>query len=313
MRVAILDDVHRAYDRTAGIQRLRERAEVRIFTEPFGDPAALRGYDALIANRERTRFTRELLTELTDVRIIAQTGNHAYHIDFDAARDLGIAIARASDGYSIGAAEMAIGLALAVMRTIPSTDAAIRRGEWPAPMTPVLHGKTIGIVGLGRIGRHVAALATAFGMSVVAWSPRLTELAARDAGARRLELDELLAVSDVVSLHASLTAESRGLIDERRLRLMRDSAFLINTSRGALVDEPALIAALGAGRIAGAALDVFEHEPLPPGHPLTRFGNVVLTSHLGWTTDDGYARFASAACDVLLAFLDGRDVPHFEH
>jgi phosphoglycerate dehydrogenase-like enzyme len=313
MRVAVLDDLHRAYDATAGIRRLRERAEVQIFAEPFGDPAALRGYDALIANRERTRFDRQLLAQLRDVRIIAQTGNHAYHIDFDAARDLGITVARASGGYSIGAAEMAIGLALAVMRTIPASDRAIRRGVWPMPMTPVLHDKTLGIVGLGRIGRHVASLATAFGMSVVAWSPRLTDDAAARAGARRLELDELLAVSDVVSLHASLTTESRGLLDERRLRLMRQGAFLINTSRGGLIDESALIEVLTTRRIAGAGLDVFAQEPLPPGHPFTRLDNVVLTPHLGWTTDDGYERFASAACDVLLAFLDGHDVPSFEH
>ena len=118
---------------------------------------------------------------------------------------------------------------------------------------------------------------------------------------------------DVVSLHASLTAESRGLLDARRLGLMRKSAFLINTSRGALVDESALIDALGSGRLAGAGLDVFEQEPLPPGHPFTRLDNVVLTPHLGWTTDDGYARFAAAACDVVLAFFDGRDVPRFDH
>jgi phosphoglycerate dehydrogenase-like enzyme len=180
-------------------------------------------------------------------------------------------------------------------------------------MTPVLHGKTMGIIGLGRIGRHVASLATAFGMSVVAWSPRLTASAAESAGARRVELDELLAVSDVVSLHASLTAESRHLLDDRRLRLMRRGSFLINTSRGPLVDETALIAVLHEGVIGGAGLDVFDGEPLPAGHPLTRLDNVVLTPHLGWTTDDGYERFSSAACDVLLTFLDGRDVPRFEH
>lgn len=313
MRVAVLDDIHRAWAQTEGIARLRARAEVTIFTEPFGTPDALRGFDALIANRERTRFTRALLSALPDVRVIAQTGNHAYHIDFDAAHELGITIGRASGGYSVGAAELAIGLALATMRRIASSDAAMRRGEWPLPTTPVLSGKTLGVVGLGRIGTHVAGLGAAFGMRVLAWSPRLTDETARARGAERRDLDALLAESDVVTLHASLTPASTGLLDDRRLRLMKPTAFLVNTSRGPLVDEQALIAALRDGRLAGAGLDVFDQEPLPAGHPLTTLPTAVLTPHLGWTTDAGYAQFAAAACDVLFAFLDGRDVPGFGH
>jgi phosphoglycerate dehydrogenase-like enzyme len=311
MKVAILDDVHGAYAQTAGVRRLRERAEVRIFTEPFGSPSALAGFDALIANRERTRFTRELLQQLPDVRVIAQTGNHAYHVDFDAARDQGIVIARASGGYSVGAAELAIALALAAMRRIPVSDASVRRGEWATPSTPVMRGKTFGIIGLGRIGRHVAGLATAFGMKVIAWSPRLTEADASAGGAEWRALHELLKESDVVSLHASLTPASRGLIDGRHLRMMKPTAYLINTSRGPLVEEAALVTALREGWIAGAGLDVFEEEPLPAGHPLTQLPNAVLTPHLGWPTDDGYERFADAACDVLFAFMDGLEIPHF--
>ena len=295
MKVAVLDDIHRAWASTDGIARLRARAEVTIFTEPFGSPDNLRGFDALIANRERTRFTRDLLAALPDVRVIAQTGNHAYHIDFDAARERGIVIGRASGGYSVGAAELAIGLALATMRQIAASDAAMRRGEWPIPTTPVLAGKTMGIVGLGRIGTHVAKLASAFGMRVLAWSPRLTDDVARERGAERRELDALLAESDVVTLHASLTPASTGLLDDQRLRLMKPTAFVINTSRGPLVDEASLIAALREGRLAGAGLDVFDQEPLPAGHPLTTLPTAVLTPHLGWTTDAGYAQFASAA------------------
>ena len=215
MRVAILDDVHEAWEHTDGVRR-RERAEVVVFTRPFGAPGALRGFDALIANRERTRFTRDLLAALPDVRVIAQTGNHAAHIDFDAARELGIVVAQASGGYSVGAAELAIGLALAVMRQIPASDAAIRRGEWQVPSTPVLLGKTLGVIGLGRVGAHVARLGKAFGMRVLAWSPRLTDAAAAERGAERRELDDLLAAADVVSIHASLTSTSRGLVDARR-------------------------------------------------------------------------------------------------
>lgn len=311
MRVAILDDTHGAYDDTEGVRRLRQHAEVRIFRAPFGEPEALRGFDALVANRERTRFTRELLTRLPDVRIIAQTGNHAAHIDLSAAREQGIIVARASGGFSIGAAELTLGLALAVMRQIPAMDGAMRRDEWPTPMTPILHGKALGLVGFGKVGRHVAAVGAAFGMRVLAWSPRLDAATASSAGVEAIGLDDLMASADIVSVHASLTQDSRGLIDARRIGLMKRTAYLINTARGPIVVENALVSALEEKRIAGAGLDVFDQEPLPSGHPLTKLPNVVLTPHIGWPTDDGYARFAEAAADVLLAYLDGRDFSRF--
>jgi phosphoglycerate dehydrogenase-like enzyme len=287
--------------------------DVHILTAPFGDPLALHGFDILIANRERTRFPRELLTQLTGVRLIVQTGTHARHIDFDAARECGIEVAMASAGGSIGASELAIGLAIAVMRKIPANDAAVRRGEWSTPMTPVLHGKTLGLVGLGQVGRKVARIATAFGMHVLGWSPRLSDATAREAGAKCRELDDLLRESDVVSIHASLTPESRGLLDARRIGLMKPTAYLINTARGPIVDEAALIEALEGRRLAGAGLDVFDQEPLPPGHPLTKMANVVLQPHIGYPTDDGYRRFADAASRVIVDWLDGLPIPHFDH
>jgi len=249
MRVAILDDIHGAYEGTDGVRRLRERAEVRIFTGPFGEPAALRGYDALIANRERTRFTRALLDQLPDLRIVAQTGNHAYHVDFAAAAQRGVIFAKASGGFSTGAAELAIGLAIAVMRRIPAADAAVRRGEWQMPLTRVLHAKSLGIIGLGHVGRHVARIAKAFEMRVLAWSPRLTDAASSAAGIERRELDDLLRESDVVSIHAALAPESRGLLDARRIGLMKPTACLINTARGPIVDPVALYDALKSGKI----------------------------------------------------------------
>jgi phosphoglycerate dehydrogenase-like enzyme len=311
MRVAILDDIHHAYERTDGVRRLRERAEVRIFTAPFGDPAALRGFDALVANRERTRFTRALLAQLPDVRIIAQTGGHAYHIDLAAAQQQGIVVAKAAGGFSTGAAELAIGLAIALMRGIPAADTAVKSGAWPATLGVELHAKTMGIVGFGHVGRHVAKIADAFGMRVLASSPRLDEQSATSAGIEARALDDLLRDSDVVSVHAALTSQTRGLIDARRLGLLKPTAYLVNTARGPIIDEAALIEALAQRRIAGAALDVFDTEPLPAGHPLTRLPNVILTPHLGWPTDHRYAQFADAAADVLLAHLDGRDVPRF--
>ena len=311
MRVAILDDIHHAYEATAGVHRLRERAEVRVFTTAFGSPAALKGFDALVATRERTRFNRELLEQLPDLRIIAQTGNHAYHIDLAAAEARGVVVARATGGFSTGAAELAIGLAMSLMRQIPVSDQAVKRGDWRTPLTRVLHSKTLGIVGLGHVGRHVAKIAGALEMRVLAWGPRLTGEIAASAGAVRCELDDLLRASDVVSIHATLAPESCGLLDARRIGLMKPTAYLINTARGPIVDETSLVAALAEGRIAGAGLDVFDQEPLPAGHPLTRLTNVILTPHLGWPTDEAYERFADAAADVLLAYLEGRDVARF--
>jgi phosphoglycerate dehydrogenase-like enzyme len=311
MRVAILDDVHHAYEPTSGVRRLRDRVEVEIFTEPFGDPSALRGFDALVANRERTCFTRTLLQQLPDLRIIAQTGNHAYHIDLAAAEELQIVVAKAAGGFCRSAGELAVGLMIAVMRQIPFTDREVRSGRWPMPMTHVLRGKTLGIVGLGHVSRHVAKIATAFEMGVRAWGRRLTPEEAAQAGAECCELDELLRSSDLVSIHATLSQETRGLIDAKRLALMKPTSFLINTARGPIVDEEALCAALSSGQIAGAGLDVFDTEPLPLGHPLTKLSNVVLTPHLGWPTDEMYSQFADAAADILLAYADGKEVPRF--
>ncbi len=311
MRVAILDDIHRAYEGTTGVRRLRDRAEVQIFIDPFGDPSALRGFDALVANRERTRFTRSLLEQLPDLRIIAQTGNHAYHIDLTAAEERRVIVAKATGGFCTSAAELAIGLMIAVMRKIPSIDREIKLGKWPTPMTYVLRGKTLGIVGLGHVGRHVVKIARAFEMKVLAWGPRLSQEEAASVGAESRQLDDLLSSSDIVSVHATLSPESRGLIDDRRLRLMKPTSYLINTARGPIVDEPALCAALASRKIAGAGLDVFDEEPMVSGHPLTRLPNIVLTSHIGWPTDEIYKQFADAAADALLAYLDGRDVPRF--
>ena len=310
-RVAILDDLHHAWEQTDGVRRMRERAEVTVFTRKV-TPAELQGFDILVANRERTTFTRELFQQLPAVKAIVQTGNHANHLDFAAAAEANVVVAQASAGYSIGAAELVFGLAQAVMRQIPANDAAVRRGEWPVPSTPVLHGKTLGIVGLGRVGQHVAGIARGFGMRVLAWSRSLTPDGAAAAGAERRELDDLLRESDVVTLHASLSSTSRGLIDARRLGLMKPTAFLVNTARGPLVDEAALVTALRERTIAGAGLDVFDAEPLSKDHPLLALPNVVLTPHIGWPTDDGYQRFAAVAADVLIDYLDGKDVPHFE-
>lgn len=306
MHVVILDDFQKAWQHTDGVRRMRERVDVAILAERFGDAAALNGFDVIIANRERTRFDRALLGALQDVQLIVQTGRHNPHIDFDAARDCGIEVVTASGGYSIGAAELAMALALAVTRRIPMLDAAVRRGEWLPPTTPVLHGKTFGVIGLGDVGSHAARLARSFGMNVIAWSRNPDQVRLAAAGAEYRDLEDVLGESDVVSLHLSLNDATRGFLDARRLALMKPGAYLINTARGPIVDEAALVAALNEGRIAGAGLDVFDTEPLPPDHPLTRCPNVVLTPHIGFPTDHGYEQFATAACDVLFEYLDSK-------
>lgn len=308
MKVTVLDDYQRAFDGTEAIQRLRQRAEVKILTEKLPTEEALvralKGVNAIIPIRERTKFPAALLQALPDLEFISQTGNHAYHVDLEAATKAGIVVAMAPGGNST--TELAFGLMFAVMRRIPQSDQAMRRGEWPLVLGYVLRGKTLGILGLGKIGSEVAAIGRAFGMKIIAWGPTLTTERASKSQATYLPLDDLLQQADVVSVHLALSEQSRNLLNEDRLRLMKQSAYLINTARGAIVDEKALVKILRERTIAGAGLDVFVEEPLPPSHPLLDLDNVVLTPHLGWPTDSGFAGFAENAATNILDYMDGK-------
>lgn len=308
MKVTVLDDYQRAFAATEAIQRLRQKAEVQILTEKLPSQErlaqALKGSQAIIPIRERTKFTAELLGALPDLELISQTGNHAYHVDLEAATRLGIVVCLAPGGNST--TELAFGLMLAVMRRIPQSDRAMRRGQWPLVLGYVLKGKTLGILGLGKIGTEVAAVARAFGMKVVAWGPTLTPERAAKSGATYMALDDVLKTADVVSVHLTLSDTSRNLLTEERLRLMKKSAYLINTARGAIIDEAALVKILKENAIAGAGLDVFVEEPLPKNHPLLELDNVVLTPHLGWPTDSGFEGFAENAVANILDYLDGK-------
>jgi phosphoglycerate dehydrogenase-like enzyme len=308
MKVTVLDDYQHALGSAAGIGRLREKAEVRVLSEKIDSEdaliRALEGSQAIIPIRERTKFPAALLQKLPDLELISQTGNHAYHIDVEAATRAGIVVALAPGGNST--TELAFGLMLAVMRRIPQSDHALRRGQWPLVLGYVLKGKTLGILGLGKIGTEIAAIGRAFGMNVIAWGPTLTTERAAASQATFMPLDDVMRTADVVSVHLTLSDRSKGLIDERRLRLMKKTAYLINTARGAIVDEPALVKILNERAIAGAALDVFVQEPLPPRHPLLELDNVVLTPHLGWPTDAGFEGFAENAVANILDYLDGK-------
>jgi phosphoglycerate dehydrogenase-like enzyme len=312
MKVAVLDDYHRVFDADPAIARLRRRAAVDVFTEKLGSPDRLSDYPILIGLRERTRFDAAFFERLPRLELIAQTGNHAYHVDITAATRAGVLVGMASsDVHAMGGVarstiELAFGLMLAVMRRIPQTDQAMRQGEWPSFAGRTLSGKKLGILGLGRIGREVAVLAKAFGMQVLAWGPTLTPERAARSGATFMELDALLQAADIVTVQLKLSEESRGLLDERRLRLMRPHAVLINTARGAIIDEAALARILQEGAIAGAGLDVFAEEPLARDSPLRRLDNAVLTSHLGWPADSTYRTMAEGMVSIIEAYLDGR-------
>jgi phosphoglycerate dehydrogenase-like enzyme len=308
MKVTVLDDYQHAFEATQAIQRLRREAEVRILTEKLPSDAAiaeaLRDSQAIIPVRERTKFTASLLQALPALEYISQTGNHVYHVDMDAATRRGIVVSLAPGGNST--TEMTFGLMLAVMRRIPQNDRAMRRGEWPLVLGYVLKGKTLGILGLGKIGTEVAAIARAFGMNVIAWGPTLTTERAAKSAATFMPLEEVLKTADVISVHLTLSNQSRNLLNEARLRLMKKSAYLVNTARGAIVDEAALVKMLQENAIAGAALDVFVQEPIAKDHPLLGLENVVLTPHLGWPTDSGFEGFAENAVTNILDYMNGK-------
>jgi phosphoglycerate dehydrogenase-like enzyme len=311
MRVAVLDDYHRVFGDDPAIERLRRRVPVDVHTEKL-PLERVRAYPILIALRERTRFDTEFFGALPELELIAQTGNHAYHVDMDAATKAGVLVGMASsDMEAMGTIaqstiELTFGLMLAVLRRIPQTDQAMRRGEWPSFAGRTLAGKKLGILGLGRIGREIARLAQAFGMQVLAWGPTLNAERAARSGVTFLELEALLEEADIVTVQLRLSEESRGLLNEQRLRLIGPDGVLINTARGAIVDEKALARLLAEGALGAAGLDVFVEEPLPADSPLRRLDNVVLTSHLGWPADLTYRTMAQAVVKIIEAYLDGK-------
>jgi phosphoglycerate dehydrogenase-like enzyme len=308
MKVTVLDDYQHAISPTQAIARLRHHADVQILHEKLANDAAvvdaLMDSHAVIPIRERTKFTASLLAKLPRLEFISQTGNHAYHIDLEAATAHGVVVSLAPGGNST--TELTFGLMLDVMRRISQGDQAMRRGQWPLMLGYVLKGKTLGILGLGKIGTEVAAIARAFGMKVIAWGPTLSQERAAKSSATFMPLKDVLRSADVVSVHLKLSEESKNLLNEARLRSMKKSAYLINTARGAIIDETALVKILQEKTIAGAALDVFVEEPLPKNHPITQLDNVVLTPHLGWPTDSGFEGFAENAVTNILDYMAGK-------
>jgi phosphoglycerate dehydrogenase-like enzyme len=264
-------------------------------------------FDVVVAMRERTPFPRSLLDRLPDLRLLVTTGARNAAIDLAAARDRGVTVC-ATASHAPGTAELTWALVLAVARHVPAEDAALRAGRWQSTVGADLAGARLGVVGLGRLGTRVARVGQAFEMDVVAWSPNLTDERAAAAGVRRVDKDELFATADVVTVHLVLAESTRGTVGRDELARMKPSAILVNTSRGPVVDEAALVEALTDGRIAGAGLDVFDREPLPAGSPLLAAPRTVLTPHLGYVTRRTYEVFYREAVEDVAAFLAGSPV-----
>jgi len=315
-KLALLDDYQKVAMRMADWDRLKKRGiEITVFHEPFSsvEDAAdkLKPFDMLGLLRERTAFPRSLIEKLPNLKFMVLTGARASSLDDKAATDRGVPISNTPGGGSnASTAELCWALLMSCARDLAKGERLMRNGGWHDGIKQmvVLEGKRLGVLGLGRLGSRVAGYAKAFGMDVVAWSQNLTQEEAAKGGARLVSKDELLRTSDFVTIHLVLSDRTRGLLGAADLAKMKKTAILINTSRGPIVDEAALIAALQAGTIAHAGLDVYDKEPLPKGHPLTRLDNVTLVPHLGYVVEDSYRHFYAGTIEDIEAWLDGKPI-----
>ena len=314
-KVAVLDDWQGVARQSADWSKLQARADVTFFANAFADEAdaarQLADFDIVLSMRERTPLPASLINRLPKLRMLGMTGARNASLDTAACTARGVVVCNTTGGGNNEAAtaELALGLLVAAARAIPAGDANIRAGKFQegVPVGFALAGKTAGMIGLGRLGSHMARYCKALNMRVLAWSQNLTAERAREAGAEFVSKEQLLSQSDAVSIHLVLSDRTRGLIGAADLARMKPGAILVNTSRGPIVDEPALIAAVQARRIV-AALDVYDREPLPPDHPLRKAPNVVMTPHLGYGVKETWDSFYPQSVENALAFLDGKPV-----
>lgn len=309
IKIAILDDYQNVATGLADWGSLS--AEVRVFTKPFADAddvvRSLAGFDVLVAMRERTGFAAEVLERLTDLRLLVSTGPANSVIDVAAARKLGITVC--GTGYeSHPTIEHTWALILAAARNLSDEVESMRKGGWQVSVGDGLFGKTLGILGLGRVGSEVARVGRAFGMNTIAWSQNLTAETAAEHGVRAVTKEQLFTESDVLTIHVVLSGRTRGLVTAAELGAMKTSAILVNTSRGPVVDEVALVDTLLHGRIRAAAIDVFDTEPLPADHQLRSLPNALLTGHIGYVTRDLYKIFYQDAVEDIAAFQAGAPI-----
>ncbi|MGH8960688.1 MAG: D-2-hydroxyacid dehydrogenase family protein [Jatrophihabitantaceae bacterium] len=306
--VTILDDYQAVALDSADWSAVTDRFTVEVITEHLNDADALvrrlADSEVIVAMRERTPFPAALLARLPSLRLIVTTGMKNASIDLAAAGARSVTVCGTA-GTGSAVPELTIAMMIALMRNFVPEDAAVRAGRWQHTIGPGLSGRTLGILGLGRLGMPVARLAQAFGMSVIAWSPHLTPERAEPHGARAVGKRELFARSDVVTIHMPLSERSRSLVGADELAAMKPTAYLINTSRGPIVDEAALVDALRARRIAGAGLDVYDIEPLPVEHPLLTLPNTLLLPHIGYVTTENYRAWFAEVVEDILAWSDG--------
>ena len=311
MQVAILDDYQSVAIALAPWDTLPPTVKVVPFHDTLGEESSiaqrLRDFEIIVAMRERTAFPKSLLERLPNLKLLVTTGMRNASIDLAAAAARKILVC-GTELLGYPTAELVWGLILGLARNIPSEVRAMQDGAWQTTLGIGLRGKTLGVLGLGRLGSEVAAVGKAFQMNVIGWSPNLTEERASAMGVRYADKSGLFREVDFLSIHLVLGERSRGLVGRRELSLMKPSAFLINTSRGPIVDEEALLHALQARSIAGAALDVYCEEPLPALHPLRRLRNVLLTPHLGYVTVENYRLAYGQAAEDIAAFLAGRPI-----
>jgi phosphoglycerate dehydrogenase-like enzyme len=309
VQLAILDDYQNVALQMADWSAVADRADITVFNDHVFDPdelvARLAPFDVIFVMRERTPLPRSIIERLPRLKMIASTGPFNASIDMAAAEEHGIHVGT-TGGTVASTVELTWALILAGARNLVAESVSIRDGGWQTSVGRELSGRVLGVLGLGRIGARVARIGEAFGMEVIAWSQNLTPEAAAEAGATHVAKEELFARSDVLTIHMKLSERSTGLVGAAELALMKPTALLVNTSRGALVDEAALVEALKAKSIRAAALDVFDTEPLPAGHPLRTLDNVVATPHIGYVADRPYRIFYRDAVAAIAGWLDQR-------
>lgn len=313
-RLAVLNDHERLSQQLTDWSPVADHFRIDVFDRPLAVPdeaaLVLQPYEILCLVRERMPLPGALLRQLPNLRFIAATGPVNRTLDLQAARDQGIVVSYTAprDTAIHATAELTWALILAVARHVAASDHAMRRGQWPSRLGQGLRAKCLGLLGLGRIGQCMARIGQAFGMRVIAWSEHLTTEAATSVGVQRVERDVLFSQSDVLSVHVVLSSRTQGMVGAREIALMKPSAILVNTARGPVINEEALVDALARGAIAGAGLDVYAEEPLPSGHVLARLPNVVLTPHLGYSTEEIFRSYFTDTVENLLAYVAGRPI-----
>jgi phosphoglycerate dehydrogenase-like enzyme len=312
VRCAILDDYQNVALKSADWSKVKGDVDIKVFSEHLGAGpsviAALKDFAIVVAMRERTAFPSTVIEALPDLKLLITTGMRNASIDTEAAKARGVTVC-GTGSFGSPTSGIAIGLMLELTRHIGYENARMHGGAtWQSTIGPDLEGMTLGILGLGKLGARTAAIAKAFGMKVIAWSQNLTPERCQEVGVGYVSKDDLFRQSDFITIHNVLSARSRGMVGAKEFGLMKPSAFVINTSRGPIVDEAALLAALRDRKIAGAGLDTFDIEPLPLDHPLRKMDNVVLTPHLGYVSEQNYRHYFAGVVDDIRGFLDGKPV-----